>query len=72
MALTVSECHFGSLAHSFRPQAVDRLAHALGEAVMTGEDVVEAFRLQQVERGAQAAQQLRCRRVGEVAEVVGA
>ena len=45
----------------------DRRAHALGQAVVAGEDVLQAFLEDQVERGAQAAQELGRRRVGEVA-----
>ena len=50
----------------------DGRAHAFGEAMMAGEDIVQAFREQHIERGAQAAQQLRRRRVGKIAVLVGA
>ena len=45
-------------------------AHARRQAVMAGDDVVEAFAEQKIEGGAQAADQLGRRRIGEVAEVV--
>ena len=63
---------FRLLGAELQAPGVDRLAHAFGQAVMAREDVFQAFLGDQVERDAQAAQQLRRRRVREVAGIVGA
>ncbi len=47
----------GLCGTELQPPGLDCLAHAFGEAMMAGEDIVEAFLEQKVERGAQAPEE---------------
>ena len=55
-----------------QPPGGDGLAHALGQAMMALEDLLQPLALQQIERSAQAAQQGGRRGIGEIAVLVGA
>ena len=50
----------------------DGPAHAFGQPVVAGEDIVETFVEQQVDRGPQCTEHVERRRIGEEAVLVGA
>src|SRR5258708_23710198 len=60
----------GRLCAEAKAPGIDGIAYALGQPMMPGEDLLQSFVGDQVERNTQAAQELRCRRIREIAKIV--